>query len=77
MIEVARHSIALRSHVIFLWALVISGINLLCMPAFRYGGDPAAIEYVSVRLINSGTITVPANVAKNFGDRGQFFFRKY
>jgi len=55
--------------------LLIAGINFLHMPAFRIGGDSAAVEYVSVGLINFGNLSVPEDIASTYGDRGQFYFK--
>lgn len=68
-----RHRKSSSWHIVFLLILV-SGVNLLNMPAFRISGDSTAIEFASVRLINYGKLSVQREVASTYGDRGQFYF---
>lgn len=68
-------SLSLHKYLVVIpWLLLVMCINLSTMPAFRYGGDSAAIEMASVQLIKSGNISVPEEIASTFGDRGQFYF---
>ena len=57
------------------WLLIaIAAFLLLTMPRFIYIGDPVTIRMTTIRLLTSGEISVPAEIAGGFGERGQFFF---
>ncbi|MDA0281710.1 MAG: hypothetical protein O3B86_00005, partial [Planctomycetota bacterium] len=46
----------------------------LTMPRFIYVGDAVSIRMTTIRLLSAGEISVPAEVARAFGERGQYFF---
>ncbi|MBS1983391.1 MAG: hypothetical protein JST16_04395 [Bdellovibrionales bacterium] len=52
---------------------VIFLVNLLCMPKQIYPGDPIAMREESRALILTGWLAAPDELAKNFGEPGQFF----
>jgi len=54
--------------------MTVFSVNYLTMPKFLYRGDPISIRLATVSLINNKTIEVPEEVARNFGDKGQYFY---
>ena len=48
-------------------------IGLISMPKEEYQADPMAVRCETVSLINNGSLEIPAALASQFGERGQFF----
>ena len=44
------------------------------MPKLVYVGDPRAVRCATISLLSKGTISVPSDIAKQFGERGQYFY---
>ncbi|MEO6095650.1 MAG: hypothetical protein ABIW76_08210 [Fibrobacteria bacterium] len=49
-------------------------VNFLCLPASEYIGDPIAIRFETVHLLNERALGVPDSIARRMGERGQYFF---
>ena len=56
--------------IVFLVAI----INFVTMPAEEYIGDGVAVRIETIGLINTGQWAVPAEVARDWGERGQYFY---
>src|SRR5579864_2372548 len=54
--------------------LAVAAINFVTMPAEEYAGDGIAVRIESICLINSGQWAVPPEIARQWGERGQYFY---
>jgi hypothetical protein len=52
---------------------LVVAINFLTMPAEEYLGDADAVRAETIALLNTGKWAVPVDLAKTYGDRGQYF----
>lgn len=57
-----------------LFLLTIGLVLFLTMPGYIYPGDAVSIRMSSISVIQTGELSVPAEIAKAFGERGQYFF---
>ena len=55
-------------------AALVLVINFVTMPAEEYRGDAQAVRVETVALLNEGNWAVPAVIATQFGERGQYFY---
>lgn len=55
-------------------ALFVVAINFATMPAEEYFGDGIAVRIETIGVINSGRWAVPAEIALQWGERGQYFY---
>lgn len=54
--------------------LVLVGLILLItMPRFLYVGDPVAMRMSAAALLERGALDIPTEIARSFGERGQYF----
>lgn len=54
--------------------LSVAAINFVTMPAEEYIGDGVAVRIETIGLINDGQWAVPTEVARDWGERGQYFY---
>ncbi len=54
---------------------VVVLVSFISMPKTQYIGDPLAIRAAAVTWINNGHSDVPAEVAEQSGQRGQYYFQ--
>jgi hypothetical protein len=54
--------------------LSVAAINFVTMPAKEYVGDGIAVRIETIGLINTGRWAVPPDVAREWGERGQYFY---
>jgi len=54
--------------------LSVAAINFVTMPAEEYAGDGIAVRIETIGLINSDRWAVPADIAHQWGERGQYFY---
>ena len=54
--------------------LSVAIINFVTMPAEEYIGDGVAVRIETIGLINTGQWAVPSDVARDWGERGQYFY---
>ncbi len=50
-------------------------INFVTMPAMEYRGDAQAVRMQSISILRDGRWTVPEEVARRFGPRGNYFYQ--
>lgn len=55
--------------------LSVAAINFVTMPAEEYIGDGVAVRIETIGLIETGKWAVPAEVARDWGERGQYFYQ--
>lgn len=54
---------------------LVVAINFVTMPAEEYPGDANALRAETVTLLNTGKWAVPADIAPDYGPRGQYFYQ--
>src|SRR5690349_14533481 len=54
---------------------LVAAINFLTMPAEEYAGDGNAVRIETIGLINTGRWAVPPEIAREWGERGQYFYQ--
>ena len=62
-------------HVALPVVVLVVAINFVTMPAEEYPGDANALRAETVTLLNTGKWAIPADIAPDYGPRGQYLYQ--